>query len=101
MSESANPTVVLDVLIAAIVAYGRATDPEPPAIRRLAAAADNTAEAVTAIPILIMGRPSWPLLFFCRTSIPISSSFTYRPTPGLIDTTYVFPATAIPNHYGE
>jgi hypothetical protein len=38
---------------------------------RLAAPADITAEAVTAIPILMMGRLRRPFLI-CRTSIPIS-----------------------------
>ena len=72
MSESAKPTVVLDVLIAAMVAYGSTTGPEPPAVNRLAAPADMTAEAVIAIPIFSAGRPGWPFFFLCRTSIPIS-----------------------------
>ena len=56
MSESAKPTVVFDVLIAAVGMNDISTTPPPDGANMAAAPADTNAEAVTATPILIMGR---------------------------------------------
>ena len=69
-SESANPTVVLDVLIAAVGMNGIVATP-PDGMNMTAAPADTSAEAVTAIPILITGRLT-RAFFLCRICIPFS-----------------------------
>jgi hypothetical protein len=83
-SESAKPTVVFEVLIAAVSTYGMVTtlDGDP---NRATAPAQITAEAVIATQILIMGRLSRPL-FVCCTVSPFRVPFLPGPAPGLIDT---------------